>query len=132
MRGPRSAPGWAAASLVGAAALVVSGAAVLDLGFGLEVTPLHAVNDALEQAALRRMRDPRDDPAEIYGVPERPLRAVVLDRARLIHPPEDPGRALLPERRRAASLSLLRCRCKAGLQLRLSHKVRRRSASVRR
>jgi hypothetical protein len=92
---PRSAAAWAAALLLGVAAVSTAAALVVDLGFGLEVTPLHNPTDALEQQALRRLRDPRDDPAEIYGVPEAPLRAVVLDRRRLIRPPEAPERTLL-------------------------------------
>lgn len=96
MARPRTALAWAVVLLVGTAALALAAALVLDLGFGLEVTPLHNVHDAREQAALRRMRDARDDPAEIYGVPEAPLRAVVLDRSRILRPPEAPARALLP------------------------------------
>lgn len=92
---PRSAFAWAAVLLVSAAALALAGALVLDLALGVEVTPLHNATDAREQEERRRLRDARDDPAEIYGVPERPLRAVVLEPARLLRPPEDPRRALL-------------------------------------
>jgi hypothetical protein len=109
MTRPRSAASWAAVLLVGTAALALLAALVLDLAFGLEVTPIHNANDLVEQAALRRMRDPRDDPAEIYGVPERPLRAVVFDRERLIRPPEAPDRALLPVHR-AIGVDVLQAR----------------------
>ncbi|MFM8979336.1 MAG: hypothetical protein ACKOSS_02570 [Planctomycetia bacterium] len=70
-------------------------AGVLDLGWGHEVTLLHARKSAGEQAEWRRLRDPRDDPAEIYGQPEgAPLR-VIAGRAGLLAPPEAPGRLLL-------------------------------------
>lgn len=85
----------AAAVLATAAALLVLGAGALDLVLGHEVTLLHAPKSPEEQAEWRRLRDPRDDPAEIYGQPEgAPLRVLVA-RDRLLAPPEAPGRLLL-------------------------------------
>jgi hypothetical protein len=63
---------------------------------GEEVTLLHRRNDAAEEAEARRLRDPRDDPAHVYGSPE-PGRVRVLfpDAARRVVPVEDPTRVLL-------------------------------------
>lgn len=53
-----------------------------------------------ERAEWRDLRDPRDDPAEIYGkpVPGRPVRVFVWQRKddrRLVQPAEAPRRYLL-------------------------------------
>lgn len=86
----------AAIVLTTIAALALSGAGLLDLAAGVEVTLLHNVKDAQEQAEWRRLRDARDDPAEIYGQPDgAPLRVLVFDRSRLIAPAEAPDRRLL-------------------------------------
>ncbi|MFM8386607.1 MAG: hypothetical protein ACKOCB_07330 [Planctomycetia bacterium] len=89
----------AAAVLAIAAALLACTAGVVDLWLGHEVTLLHATKGPEEQAEWRRLRDARDDPAEIYGQPEgSPLR-VIVPRSRLLAPPEAPGRLLLPVER---------------------------------
>jgi hypothetical protein len=63
---------------------------------GEEVTFLARVNDEAEREEARRIRDPRDDVAEIYGVaePGGAVRSMFLDPARRIVPREDPSRVL--------------------------------------
>lgn len=87
----------AAAALAVAAALVVGGALALDLGWGAEVTLLHALKSPEEQEEWRRLRAPADDPAEIYGQPEGPALRVLLlgDLPAPVQPVEAPGRLLL-------------------------------------
>jgi hypothetical protein len=93
----RSPLARAATLLAMVAALVLLGAGGIDAILGQEVTLVHAAKSPAEQVEWRRLRDPHDDPAEIYGQPEgAPLRVVLLDRTRLIDPPEAPGRLLLP------------------------------------
>jgi hypothetical protein len=85
--------GWTSV-LLGASALPLS--LLADLLFGVEVTQIHRVNSPEEQAEQRRLRDPRDDPAEIYGVPlGGPRRVILVDRSDAFEPPEAPGRMLL-------------------------------------
>lgn len=97
----------AAIVLTTIAALALFSAAVLDLGAGVEVTLLHNLKDAQEQSEWRRLRDARDDPAEIYGQPDgAPLRVLLFDRARLLAPPEAPERRLLGVHRAAGDVPL--------------------------
>jgi hypothetical protein len=92
----RSPLSRAAVVLATIAALLLLGAGGLDLAFGRSLTLLHAAKSPAEQAEWRRLRDPRDDPAEIYGQPEgAPLRVLVFDGERVIDPPEAPGHLLL-------------------------------------
>jgi hypothetical protein len=64
--------------------------------FGEEVTILNRLHDEAAREEQRRVRDPRDDVAEIYGVPERGSLSVLWPRPeRRILPAEDPGRVLL-------------------------------------
>jgi hypothetical protein len=103
----RSRAARAAIVLATIAALLLVGAGGIDLLLGHEVTLLHAAKSPAEQEEWRRLRDARDDPAEIYGQREGdPLRVVLLDRARLILPPEAPGRALLAVDRQARNVPL--------------------------
>lgn len=97
----------AALALAAAAALALLAAAALDVLAGVEVTLLHNPTSPAEQAEWRRLRDPADDPAEIYGVPEGPpLRVLLLDRRDAIEPPEAPGRVLLVTQRAAGRVPL--------------------------
>ncbi len=80
-----------------AAGLLFPGVALtLDAAFGVEVTILSRRWSAEEEREQRRLRDPRDDVAEIYGTPEgRPVRVLFPRRESLIEPREEPGRRLL-------------------------------------
>ncbi|MDJ0522459.1 MAG: hypothetical protein QNJ90_10355 [Planctomycetota bacterium] len=93
---------------VGLLPLVVAGA--VDLFFGVEVTILARTRTPDERAEWRDVGwDPRDGVAELYGIVEPPpgLRAVVLDRERLVHPVEDDSLVLLPVNRLAGEDVLL-------------------------
>ncbi len=98
-RAPRPSSGLprAAGALVALAALLLAGTGAADLLWGVEVTLLHGPTSPEEQAEWRRLRDPADDPAEIYGQPEGPPLRVILPAPgpALLHPAEAPGRALL-------------------------------------
>jgi hypothetical protein len=89
-------------------ALLPALALLASLVAGEEVTILARARDAEERAEQRRIRDPRDDPAEIYGVPEPGAVRVVFPRPdRRILPPEAPGRVLLVVDRLAGDRVLL-------------------------
>ena len=78
------------------AALALCGAGLVDLLAGVEVRLVHNAKSEAEQEEWRRLRDARDNPAEIYGQPDGgPLRVVVWERERLIRPAELPGERLL-------------------------------------
>jgi hypothetical protein len=86
--------GGRAAVALGAVVLAACATAVL--AFSEEVTILARRHDAEARAAARAAFDPRDDVAELYGVPEgRPVRVVFPDPDGRIVPPEAPGRVLL-------------------------------------
>lgn len=83
-------------------ALIVAGAclagmACVDLLLGVDVTLMRSPSSRAEQDEWRRLRDPRDDVAEIYGRPEPhgDVRVLLLDRDVLVVPPEAPERRLL-------------------------------------
>ncbi len=107
MTAPRPPFARAAIVLTAIAALALLGAGLLDLVAGVEVTLLHNVKSAQEQAEWRRLRDARDDPAEIYGQPDGdPLRVLDFDHSRLITPVEAPERRLLGVDRAAGDVPL--------------------------
>jgi hypothetical protein len=87
-----------------ARALLILGLAAWPAAFladrilGVEVTLLARMRTPAERAAWRAAGwDPRDGVAELYGIVEPPagLRVIVLDRDRLVRPPEDPSLVLL-------------------------------------
>lgn len=85
---------WFLAAGVGLAALA-------DRWFGVDVTILSRTYDKAEREEARLVFDDEaDDPAELYGLPERGTMRVVLRRShadpRLITPEEAPHRRLLP------------------------------------
>jgi hypothetical protein len=95
---PRRAPllrrAGTACLVVGGVLIAVTWVAVL--AFSEEVQILARRHDPADEAAARSARDPRDDVAEIYGIPEgRPVRVVFPEATHRIDPPEAPGRVLL-------------------------------------
>jgi hypothetical protein len=90
----------AARVLLGLAILIPLAAFALDTLFALDVTLMLDRHDAEEVREWRALRDPADDPAEIYGqcAPGPARRVHVLPwrrRAALLAVPEAPGRLLL-------------------------------------
>src|SRR5262245_61010736 len=81
------------ALLLGALVLVATWASIL--AFSEVVRILARRNDPRDEAEARRLRDPRDDVAEVYGIPEGdPVRVVFPDPAARIDPVEAPGTVL--------------------------------------
>ena len=76
--------------------IVLALAAVLDAALGVPVTYVLRPVGAQAREARRAIRDPRDDPAEIYGtpVPGGTERVLCWKDARLVRPVEAPARAL--------------------------------------
>lgn len=96
------------AILAGLLPLAIAG--VIDLAFGVDVTLLAKVRTDAEREAWKTSGwDRRDGVAELYGIVEPPpnMRVIVLDRDRLVHPPEDKTLVLLPLDRRAGEDVLL-------------------------
>lgn len=91
-------------------AVCLVGMAVVDLVFGVDVTLMRFPSSRGEQDEWRRLRDPRDDVAEIYGRPEPhgDVRVLLLDRSALVVPPEAPDRRLLFRERGGAGVWLAR------------------------
>jgi hypothetical protein len=78
------------------AAAVGIGAACGDALLGRRATILLRLHDEEERAEQRRLRDARDDVAEIYGTPVPGTERVILfDPSRWIEPPEAPDRSLV-------------------------------------
>jgi hypothetical protein len=81
-------------------ALAVLGIAGLEFALarlGVRATVLPRRNPPAEEDEQRRVRDPRDDVAEIYGVPVggADLEVVLVDEDRFVTPREAPDRRLL-------------------------------------
>jgi len=81
--------------------LAVLGIVGLELALarlGVRATLLSRRNTPAEEDEQRRVRDPRDDVAEIYGVPVGgvDLEVLFVDADRFVTPREAPDRRLLP------------------------------------
>ena len=94
---------------MGSALLSFLAVALIDAAFGRDVTLLLTLHDETEREQARKIYDPRDDVAEIYGRVESPsrVRVIVLDDKRLITPSESPMRRLFFVNRAAGETALL-------------------------
>ncbi len=96
----RRRPPTASFALWALAGLLLLTALVADAAFGRTVTLMTSRHDGLEIAEWRTLRDPSDDPAEIYGqpLPGGPERLILLpgaSTATLAPLPEDASHVLL-------------------------------------
>ena len=83
--------------LLALAVLAVAGLELALARLGVRATLLSRRNTPAEEDEQRRVRDPRDDVAEIYGVPvgEADLEVVLVAADRFVTPREAPDRRLL-------------------------------------